>query len=216
MWYLKYVAFEIDFHVSTIVVSYCMKSTLIPNEGQIVSRAKIGDEGAYSILYDMYFARTFSYIHGKVFNIETARDLAQEVFITAFSKLGSFQERSSFSTWIHTIARNHIADFLKKTISRKESLYLLRDDQALSIGNSFMRPACSPDELLISSERIAEVDQLLDELPDKIREVLFCYIKGDTIAQIFSKTKVPFAQIPSYINLGKEYLRAHFSSQMVN
>jgi RNA polymerase sigma-70 factor (ECF subfamily) len=44
---------------------------------------------------------------------ESAVDLAQEVFIKAFESLPYFRGDAKFSTWLHTIARNHCYNQIK-------------------------------------------------------------------------------------------------------
>ncbi|HYL80312.1 MAG TPA: sigma-70 family RNA polymerase sigma factor, partial [Candidatus Acidoferrum sp.] len=44
-----------------------------------------------------------------------ARDLAQEAFLQAYRSLGSFQQRSSFSTWLYRITMNLCLNHLKFT-----------------------------------------------------------------------------------------------------
>jgi RNA polymerase sigma-70 factor (ECF subfamily) len=44
---------------------------------------------------------------------EQAQDLTQDIFLKVFNKLDAFQERSSFSTWLHAIVYNHCADQLR-------------------------------------------------------------------------------------------------------
>ena len=46
---------------------------------------------------------------------EWAEDLTQEVFIRAWTKLGTFRRESSFGTWLHRLAVNLI-------LSRRETL----------------------------------------------------------------------------------------------
>ncbi len=66
---------------------------------------------------------------------ETARDAAQEVWIEAVRSLPSFQGRSSFSTWLWTIARRTAFRYLKKerTYSARflSELFSLRADDGM-------------------------------------------------------------------------------------
>nr|WP_317046963.1 sigma-70 family RNA polymerase sigma factor [Spirosoma aerolatum] len=44
---------------------------------------------------------------------EQAEDFTHDIFLKAFTKLNAFQERSSFSTWLYSIAFNYCADQMR-------------------------------------------------------------------------------------------------------
>ncbi|WP_020597475.1 RNA polymerase sigma factor [Spirosoma panaciterrae] len=44
---------------------------------------------------------------------EQAEDFTHDIFLKAFTKLNAFQERSTFSTWLYSIAFNHCADQIR-------------------------------------------------------------------------------------------------------
>ena len=46
-------------------------------------------------------------------DVESAADLAQEVFLKAFQRIDSFREDARFTTWLYSISRNHCLDQLK-------------------------------------------------------------------------------------------------------
>jgi RNA polymerase sigma-70 factor (ECF subfamily) len=87
-----------------------------------------------------------------------AEDAAQEVFLRVWRALPEFGGRSSFSTWIYTIARNTILNRVEERTRRREAP--LRDQRATA-------PA-RPD-----TRRL--VEQLLAELPQEYRRVIVLY-----------------------------------------
>ncbi len=44
---------------------------------------------------------------------DTAADLAQEIFMNAYRRLGSFEGRSKFSTWLYSITNNQCINAIK-------------------------------------------------------------------------------------------------------
>jgi RNA polymerase sigma-70 factor, ECF subfamily len=57
-------------------------------------------------LFERYRTRVLLWCARRVGNQEEAMDLAQDVLVSAYRALGSFEGRSRYSTWIFTIARN--------------------------------------------------------------------------------------------------------------
>ncbi len=61
-------------------------------------------------------------------NRQDAEDITQDVMLKLFSKLGSFEGRSSFKTWLVRVTRNACKDWLKKkAISKQYSDALARE-----------------------------------------------------------------------------------------
>lgn len=72
----------------------------------IIDRVKNGDKNAYAQIVDRYKDKVYSLVYGIVRNEETAQELAQDIFIKAFTALKKFRKESSFSTWVYRIAYN--------------------------------------------------------------------------------------------------------------
>ena len=53
-------------------------------------------------------------------NVVEAEDLAQEVFIQLFRKIGSFRGESAFTTWLHRLTVNQVLMHFRKRGVRLE------------------------------------------------------------------------------------------------
>jgi len=79
-------------------------------------------------LYKNYLPNLKSYLYRLVANTEDMEDLAQETFIRAYKNIDSFEGRSSFKTWIFTIAIN-----LAKDHYNAKTLIYLHGDATITI-----------------------------------------------------------------------------------
>ncbi len=52
---------------------------------------------------------------------ERALDMAQEVLLSAYERLGQFQERSAFSSWLFAIARNRCLNEMRRDAWRDDA-----------------------------------------------------------------------------------------------
>ena len=78
-----------------------------PDEELAAALARDGDERACDELYARYKRRVYVWCHGYCHDPDEAVDLAQEIFIKVFTRIGAFDGRSRFSTWVYAVARNH-------------------------------------------------------------------------------------------------------------
>lgn len=74
-----------------------------------------------------------SFIYRLVTNTEDVEDLSQETFIKAYKNIHSFQEKSSFKTWLFAIASNLIKDHFR---AQKRWARNAQDNCSQSIKNS--------------------------------------------------------------------------------
>ena len=80
---------------------------------EVIRQVLAGDTEAFETLVRRYQQAIFRLTYRMTRNVEDARDLAQEAFVQAYRSLGSFQRRSSFSTWLYRIAMNVSLNRLK-------------------------------------------------------------------------------------------------------
>ncbi len=74
-------------------------------------RAKKGDEAAACELLKIYYEDIFAYLRRLCGSNTDGEDLTQQTFLKVWSSLGSFRNRSKFSTWLHRIAYNAYIDW---------------------------------------------------------------------------------------------------------
>ena len=72
----------------------------------VVRRAQQGDVAAFEQLYRQNLDRVFALCLRLCGDGVRAEELTQDVFVRAWQKLGSFEGKSAFSTWLHRLAVN--------------------------------------------------------------------------------------------------------------
>ena len=84
----------------------------------LLAKAKKGEQVAFGEIYNLYFKKIYQFIFYRVSHKEIAEDLAEEVFLKAFTKLSSVNDSKAFLGWMYQIARNQVIDYYreKKTI----------------------------------------------------------------------------------------------------
>src|SRR4029453_17836391 len=73
-----------------------------------------GDQEAFSRLYAAYVRMVHAILLGRVPRRDVD-DLVQEVFLSAYTRIGELRDAAAFSAWLATIARNRATDYLRQT-----------------------------------------------------------------------------------------------------
>ena len=65
-----------------------------------------GDQTAFGSLYDAWFDRVFALVQRITRDRDTAEEVCQEAFLSAWRNLAGLQDPASFGGWLLRIARN--------------------------------------------------------------------------------------------------------------
>jgi RNA polymerase sigma-70 factor, ECF subfamily len=127
-----------------------------------VARAARGDVQAFERLYRTHIPR----VHGIVRRMAGGRDvdeLAQDVFVRAWRKLGTFRGESAFTTWLHRLTVNVILERFRSGSAERAR----RVDSAVVFETA--RGMASRPDLSIDFEAA------LERLPDGAREIFILH-----------------------------------------
>lgn len=91
-----------------------IKETMSDEAPELIERARAGDLPAASELVSRFYRRVFAYLRRLCGNDTDAADLTQRTFSKAWQSLASYQQRSTFSTWLHAIAHHAYLDWRRK------------------------------------------------------------------------------------------------------
>lgn len=131
-------------------------------QAYLIDRCKRGDRKAQNELYRLYAGAMYHICRRMCGDEEVARDLLQDAFVDAFSKLHSLQEAKVFAAWIKRIVVNKCINHLRKRDFTEE----LRDDY----------PHEEEDQGEFTSMQAQRVMQAIDKLPVGCRTVLNLYL----------------------------------------
>ena len=129
---------------------------------ELVERARGGDARAYGALVERHQARVYATLRKMTGDTDLAMDLTQDAFIRGWERLGEFQGRSAFSTWLYRIAVRLAYD----SMERERRMPSGREDREIA------DPGPGPDQ---GVERRADTEVLerrIAELPDIQRAVV--------------------------------------------
>ncbi len=91
----------------------------LPDEDLVKAIVKDNNTLLFEILYDRYAMLVYNKCFGFAKDGAEAQDLTQDVFLKLFVKLGSFKEKSKFSTWLYAFTYNHCVNYVTRNTAKK-------------------------------------------------------------------------------------------------
>jgi len=98
------------------------------SEALLVRQAKAGQLSAFEALYRHHKGRVYALCLRMTGSRDRAEDCLQEAFVQAWRRLGSFQGRSAFGTWLYRIAVNQVLSLQRKE-ARQPGFVEIVDDR---------------------------------------------------------------------------------------
>ncbi|HZQ47378.1 MAG TPA: sigma-70 family RNA polymerase sigma factor [Verrucomicrobiae bacterium] len=155
-------------------------------ESELIRRCRQGDPQAWDELFDRHYAAVGRFVFQLAhdFSREDAEEISQEVFLSVIKNLDSFQGNSQFQTWVFRIAANKARDYRQHRQAAKRgggettiSLQAENPESGLTIDPPSVAPG--PDATLMNAERMALVQQALEQVGEPCREIIELRYFGD-------------------------------------
>jgi RNA polymerase sigma factor (sigma-70 family) len=88
------------------------------DDGTLVAGARCGDKAALEALMGKHQEWIYNIALRMVGNPDDAEDVTQEILVKLLTRLSSFEERSSFRTWVYRIVVNHVLTMRRRVWER--------------------------------------------------------------------------------------------------
>lgn len=166
---------------------------------ELATRAASGDDAALELVLELVHRLGLARpaISSVVADASRVDDLAQTTLMTVERRIGSYEGRAKFRTWLHTVARN-------------EALMSLRRRQAEPVEEI---PATGARFSSVVAGRMT-IERIVDSLPEPYRETLrlqlFDSLEYDAIAE---RLGVPVGTVRSRLAKARKLLRSMLVEQ---
>lgn len=167
------------------------------------------DFDAFSRLMEKYQDKVWRLARGITRSDSDAEDVLQDVFLTVFRKLDSFEGRSSFSSWLYRVAAN--ASYMKLR-SRKGTLPYAPEELAPLIDRSDddrdFAWINGPEDTLGSKEAMSVINGAVESLPEEYRVVVVLReIEGFNNREIADMLGLTVPAVKSRLHRARLFLR---------
>lgn len=178
----------------------------------LVEKVLRGDPNAFKTIIKNTEGLVTQIIFKMIPGAEDRKDIAQDIYLKTFQKLGSFKFQSKLSTWIGQIAYNTCINHLEK-----KKLLLIEDnndnnesdDEALEILNKKNDTFNNEAEKIIFKKELSGIlKREIDKLLPVYRTLITLYHNEElNYSEIASITELPEGTVKNYLFRARKTLR---------
>ena len=185
-------------------------------EEQLVKNLQAGKVDSFERLADLYQKKIYALSFNLTRNAMDSEDVTQEVLLTLFKKIHTFQGRSAFSSWVYRITLN--ATYMKLRSRKKEQSISIEELLPSFNGSGFQQEKIqdwseNTESLLFDNEVRKTSQKAVDLLPDKEKIVFLLRdaegLSTENVSEILELT-VP--AVKSRLHRARLFLRKKLSS----
>ena len=161
----------------------------------LVRRCLEHHRDAADALVDRYQQRVFNVALRMLHHVQDAEDVTQTVFLNAFRKLGTYDPKYRFFSWIYRMTVNESLNALKR---RKPTVNLEDEPDILA-------PGAAPDRAAEAEDRVGRA--LLVLKPDDRAVVVLKHFVSFSYEEIADVLGIPVRTVKSRLFTARERLR---------
>ena len=174
-----------------------------------VTRARAGDQAAFTQLVETYQTAIYNLCYRMLGDAGEAEESAQESFLRAYTRLGSYDPARPFKTWLFSIASHYCIDRLRK----RRLIWLSIEDEALAPHPALHEPNPGPEEMTVRREQRELIQSMLAKLsPEDRNVVVMRYWQDLSYEEIAEATSTTVSAVKSRLHRARgsvsEMLRA--------
>ena len=172
-----------------------------------VPAAARGDRDAFATLVTETRSVVSAIALSIVRDAELSRDIAQDVFLSAWRYLGELRDPNSFLPWLRQLTRHRAYHVLRT--ERRRGRRITADDTDVLMAKA-IDPGPHPGAQMLADEERQLLATVLDELPDETREVVILYYReGESTAQVARLLGISEANVRQRLTRARARLRTN-------
>jgi len=146
------------------------RSDLSQGDDPLVLRAKAGDHDAFGELVARHQRRVWL-VCRQYLGVDEADAAAQDSLVKAFTRIGAFNRRSAFTTWLTRIAINTCLDQLRRRGRECLRVEEPEGDGGPGIIGQVPDDGADPEARTLQHQAVGRLASCEDELPARQREI---------------------------------------------
>ncbi len=141
-------------------------------------------------LFHTYYKDIYRYLYSLTHDASLSEDLSSEVFLEVVKSIAAFRGEADIKTWLFSIARHKWVDYLRKK-NRQVQIEVLSDlvGEERTVGSDTV-DSKNPEVQFLEKEMLQRVFTLLEEEPERTRNIVKLRMEGYSFYEIGKSQKI--------------------------
>lgn len=174
---------------------------------QQINAAKLGNQRAFTHLWDFYWKGVYGFMLKRTKNEAFAKEITDEALSRAFVKINTYKSEYEFKTWLIAIAKNVHFNLNNK----KVLMFLEISDRDCYIADTTPSPE---DELIIMENHLWFLKSF-NQLKPHFQEVFLLQDQGMSYKEIVDKTGYSLGNVKAKLSRAKGELASLIQKQNI-
>lgn len=176
-----------------------------PTDEQLLAECVQGRSASFELLVRRYAQELHRFAARITGSAAAAEDVVQETFLQVHNSARTFDPGRRFKPWLFTIAANKARDYLRRRARRREVSFEAQtrfdDGGSQRFLDLLASDAWTPDDTLSRDEQREIVTSLVDDMPERLREVLvLAYFHRLAYREIGEVLGIPLGTVKSRLH----------------
>ncbi|HWV68852.1 RNA polymerase sigma-70 factor [Chitinophaga sp.] len=167
------------------------------DDASLLELMKKDDQEAFTIIYNKYWYPLMQHVMKAVRIYSEAEDIVQEIFVSIWKNRARLEIRAALSTYLFNSGRYMAIRNIERNVTR--SNYLQRLSDQIDNGG-----APSPETLLHMRELEERIEQAIESLPEKMKEIF----------NLSRKQQLSYREIAAQLGVSEETVRKQISNAL--
>lgn len=173
-------------------------------DDRLIEQINNKDTDAFHKLYDKYYKALVYYAMQQIDSLEAAEDIVQDLFISIWEKDLHFQNSTAFNAYLYNSMRNSVINYIRhKEIENNYQQQHI--DVAVEENDDDV-------DFIFDDDVYKQLFHLIDELPERCREVFLMYMEGKKNKEIADALKISTETVKTHKKRAIAHLKKYFST----
>ncbi|WP_295831663.1 sigma-70 family RNA polymerase sigma factor [uncultured Winogradskyella sp.] len=169
-----------------------------------INLAKENNQAAFNFLLDKYWNDVYGFQLKRTENENDAEDITIQTFSKAFDKIGTYNDKYVFKTWLITISKNIHIDLVRKHKSSINSKINSKNDDVFY---DIPDESPTPEDKIIREQNLTKLLRDIKKLKPHYQEVInLRYFQELSYKEISTELKEPMSNVKVKLLRAKKLL----------